>query len=334
MKTDLTPTASEIDSVAPIDFELLKSGVADNGPLRLSRANNPYEVSLTPTPCKCSNEGCTNELVVVSRQHGVFEMQWVISKEELLNFESLDEFFNHVASGKLQDSRGERMIAEEHIDRIFCKLDDFAHEIGCPCPTCLAPRVNEDARNMFLLSQLSSLLAERQGLLDDARSWDNENLAIENQKEESGEDESGRLEEWIEDAFEIGYALGRNFSEYSGRAKIEPLAMLGVTAQETKAKREAAAGQKSRELRENRRADLLDKMEAIAKRSPDIVRLGPETVAKLAIEDCIKGDPALWSVGRGQVSEYLGEMRRGGAPGEADAAMKVRYEALFGGKTA
>lgn len=87
-----------------------------------------------------------------------------------------------------------------------------------------------------------------------------------------------------------------------------------------------AGSEKSAQARDTRRSDLMRAMEKVAKNNPDICELGPETVAKLAIKICADESPALWKQGRGQVSEYIGEIRRGEAGGD----LKARFEAMFG----
>jgi hypothetical protein len=107
----------------------------------------------------------------------------------------------------------------------------------------------------------------------------------------------------------------------------------GVEAEATRAiemRKKAGEGgsRKSAQAREARRANLLAKIEFLSARSPDILKFGQEAVAKLACEDCAKEDPNLWTQGRGQVFDYLGEIRRG----EAGLDMKNRFEAIFGSK--
>lgn len=325
-KDKLVPSVIKLD--APIDFTILKREVAENGPLRISRPNSPYVVYLTPTPCRCGVESCEAELVMVSRQHGFFEMQWVLSKEDLLEFDSIDSFYEYVVMGNIQDSRGERMIIERHIDRVWSKIEKSPHDLSCACADCLAIKIGEDARNYFMLSQLSNLLIERDDLLRDAREWDDDNT-----NQESGSDIAdecgGRLEDWIESALEIGYALGRNFSEYSGKAQIEPLAKLGLEAKFIKEKREIEAGKKSRRMKEERRSVLFRQIETLVSRNPDIAKFAsPDMVAKFALEECVKINPRMWKQGSGQIKEYLADIRCGNAGPE----MQKRYQAIFGNK--
>ena len=90
------------------------------------------------------------------------------------------------------------------------------------------------------------------------------------------------------------------------------------------------AGEKGRArstaARAARRAALIDTMEEVAKRNPDMVRVGAAAFAQLAVNACSEADPGLWSQGRGQVDEYLGEISRG----EAGADLQTRYAAIFG----
>jgi hypothetical protein len=58
------------------------------------------------------------------------------------------------------------------------------------------------------------------------------------------------------------------------------------------------------------------------------MRLGQDSLVQLALETAEESDPYLWRQGKGQVQEYLGEIRRG----EAGDAMKARYFALFPAK--
>ena len=97
---------------------------------------------------------------------------------------------------------------------------------------------------------------------------------------------------------------------------------------EMRKKAGVAGSEKSALARETRRSALMDEMEALTARNPDFAKLGVETVAKLALGTCTDKAPALWKQGRGQVAEYIGEIRRG----EAGQEMKARYEKIFGAK--
>jgi hypothetical protein len=103
---------------------------------------------------------------------------------------------------------------------------------------------------------------------------------------------------------------------------------LAVKAIETRQKAGQAGSVKSAEARGARRAALLVEMEGLVRRNPDIVPIGDEQIAKLAVTKAKEANPALWRQGQGQVSEYIGELRRG----EAGPEMQGRYQALFGSK--
>lgn len=101
-----------------------------------------------------------------------------------------------------------------------------------------------------------------------------------------------------------------------------------VTSME-RAKRAGAAGsERSAQNRQKRQLALIAEMERFAARNPDMVKLGPDAVVSLVIEACAEKEPTLWRQGRGQVNEYLGEIRRG----EAGEELRARFEALFGVK--
>lgn len=89
-----------------------------------------------------------------------------------------------------------------------------------------------------------------------------------------------------------------------------------------------SGSKKSAQARNLRRVSIMDAMEKVCQRNPDIAKLGEAPLSKLALREAIKKDASLWSQGRGQVQEYLGEIRRG----EAGQDLQVRYVALLGRK--
>lgn len=103
------------------------------------------------------------------------------------------------------------------------------------------------------------------------------------------------------------------------------------TAAKTIATRQKAGQSGSRQsaqAKAKRRAALFEKISLLIERNPDIAKFGDEAVAKLAVEDCKNENPSLWKQGRGQVSDYLGEIRRG----DGGPDMQKRYQAIFGSK--
>lgn len=104
----------------------------------------------------------------------------------------------------------------------------------------------------------------------------------------------------------------------------------GVEAEATKAmEMRKKAGEKGKEAsskaRTSRIASLLDGMEKVALRNPDICALGVKSLATLGLKEAERENPSLWAQGRGQAEEYLGEIRRG----EAGKGFQSRYHALF-----
>lgn len=125
------------------------------------------------------------------------------------------------------------------------------------------------------------------------------------------------------------YVLRDDFSAGYLLKDIEQLSM-GVEAEAAKslAMREKAGqegSKKSRQLRGKRIASLMDNVEAIVARNPDIARLGIGPVSQLAVQAAKIADPKLWGQGKGQIDEYLGEIRRG----EAGPELKKRYLKIF-----
>lgn len=89
-----------------------------------------------------------------------------------------------------------------------------------------------------------------------------------------------------------------------------------------------SGSRKSTQARNLRRTSILEAMEEVCQRNPDIASLGEEPISELALHEAIQKDASLWSQGKGQVREYLGEIRRG----EAGADLQARYATLFGSK--
>lgn len=98
-----------------------------------------------------------------------------------------------------------------------------------------------------------------------------------------------------------------------------------IKSLEMRRKAGAKGSAKSAASRAARRNALIAAMESTAKRNPDIAKLGPKAMAELALPVCIENNPSIWSQGRGQVEEYLGEIRRG----EAGDELQARYLVIF-----
>ncbi|GHE02333.1 hypothetical protein GCM10008024_21370 [Allgaiera indica] len=124
-------------------------------------------------------------------------------------------------------------------------------------------------------------------------------------------------------------------NEFAAGYLLRDLEMLvdGVEAEATSSverrrKATTRSGEKSKESRMKRINALLDRMTEIVESNPIAARFDPEAVAKMAGEDCAVAQPKLWQQGKRQISEYLGEIRRGEAGGE----LKARYYRLFAAK--
>lgn len=89
-----------------------------------------------------------------------------------------------------------------------------------------------------------------------------------------------------------------------------------------------SGSKKSTQARHLRRSSIMDAMEEVCQRNPDIAHLGEAPISELALREAIQKNAPLWSQGKGQVQEYLGEIRRG----EAGPDLQSRYVALFGSK--
>ncbi|MFV1592634.1 hypothetical protein VWZ88_08680 [Phaeobacter sp. JH20_36] len=126
------------------------------------------------------------------------------------------------------------------------------------------------------------------------------------------------------DEFKAGY-LWRDLECITSGIELEALKAI-----EMRQKAGKKGSQSSAKARNRRILSLLIGMEATARRNPDIIKLGITPLAELGLVGAIEADPKLWSQGRGQMEEYLGEMKRG----EAGKDIQARYLALLPAKTA
>lgn len=123
----------------------------------------------------------------------------------------------------------------------------------------------------------------------------------------------------IQDDFSSGYLLRELMAVCSGVDFI-------ATQSEEMRRRAGESGSKaSRAARSKRRLHLMEYVETVARRNPDILSLGEAAILALAVKAASENDPLLWRQGSGQAKEYLDEIRRG----EAGDKMKARYHRLF-----
>jgi hypothetical protein len=108
--------------------------------------------------------------------------------------------------------------------------------------------------------------------------------------------------------FTQGFLLARLISEYFTRFEIGPLAVKGLASEGAQERRTSASGQRSNQKKHLRIEMLLTRMEYLISRDPVVARFGLKEVAKVALEDCIGGDPNLWRQGKKQLDQYLDEM--------------------------
>ncbi|MEB3418945.1 hypothetical protein ACFSDD_13240 [Salipiger marinus] len=299
---------SELDGKAEIDFEALSSAIKTHGPLRLAKPGLPYIVTIDIQTCMCGDGACQNKLVPIWRTHGVFTMHWLLSQEEVEEYPCLDDLLDAAIGANIIDSRGERLIIEMQADQEFNAEYHDVPRLTCICASCAAAVGQPTLSMQMLLSQLSRLLAERDYAIEEA--------------DQSFGDEAA---EFTSQVFDFGFAAGRIYSEMSVKQSIEADALEGLKSLETKKKRSKAAGDRSAQDRQARRTQILEGMENLVALNPALVRIKSLDVAKIAADDAAKDSPKLWRQGKGQIEEYLGEIRRG----EAGEDLKLRLKAIF-----
>jgi hypothetical protein len=76
---------------------------------------------------------------------------------------------------------------------------------------------------------------------------------------------------------------------------------VALTSLETRRQAGARGGAKSAESRQRRMSSLMDAVEYVASRNPDVVKLGEEALGHLALESAVETDTRLWNQGKNQV---------------------------------
>lgn len=299
---------SDVSSEGPINLELLFDETQKLGPVRCKIPSSPYEVYIGVYPCGCESEDCNELVVIVWRKGGLFDMRWIVSTEELLSYDNLGHFLEIVVHFGLNDSHGERLLIEGDIADAFGEEYAADPTPPCYCSHCVEQFGKGEVWRKMVLAQLAQYVRERSEYLATA-------------EEEGGE--GGRA--FAEMGFDLGYSMGRIYSEYQTRTNMEPHALSGREFERLKFKRAKSAGEKSASMRLQRMSHLLLHMEKLASENPALLRIGPNHLAKLACEDATAENPALWVQGGGQLEEYVGRIRRG----EAGDDQRTRYFTLF-----
>ncbi|WP_298922652.1 hypothetical protein [uncultured Roseobacter sp.] len=103
--------------------------------------------------------------------------------------------------------------------------------------------------------------------------------------------------------FRLGFSVGRLFSSAQNLATLEPDADRAM--QYEKSYRERGKKGKSKDRRAKRLDHLFAHIQKLVNVNPDLSRMKPIEVAKLALSDAVEEDPDLWSQGQGQLEVYL-----------------------------
>lgn len=199
-----------IDIYAPIDVAQLFSETTEKGPLRMHNASSPFEVLISVQRCVCEFEGCQELVVAVWRRNGLLTRHWLLSTDELLSFETLDNFRHAVTLGAMYDPRGETLLMQM---QIFNEFNKPYFEIGdpfCSCQSCAEAIGIEALTRKAMLNDMALDLQERDQLLDFAREHGDNNT-----------------EEMVRRAFEAGFSFARSVGEYMVKQSIEPSAVRG-----------------------------------------------------------------------------------------------------------
>lgn len=120
--------------------------------------------------------------------------------------------------------------------------------------------------------------------------------------------------------FAIGFSVGRLFSSAQNLATLEDKAIQADRYK--KSYRERGRKGKSSDIKAERADAILSRMEQLQAENPAFGRLQPKVLGGLALEDCAKSNPSLWTQGMGQLDNYLTLLA-------SDRRFKARFDRLF-----
>jgi len=341
-KEELTDKSNEpflcaLDCDAEIDFEVVKEEIYQKGPLLISMGDSGGAFSINISPCQMSSEknSCC-EIITVMVISGFTSLTTSVEKEDLLSSKSLVHFSQRFLSRPLEFfcPSGEQQFIESEIKRVFAfnPMDVYRQEISIEeiRKSIVAANIEDksDVWSAVLLEQVFKLLLEHRYVRSEAIEADLEDDGGE-QRERIDEEISGQetetdefiFEEYFDSVYRLGFLTGRLISEYFVRNEIESLARLGNKSIEDQEKRVKQSGKVSSDKKHQRINALLGQLETLFKDNPALSRLHIENVAQIALQDAIESKPRLWSQGKGQLKEYLEEMR-------VDIKYAKRFKAL------
>ncbi|MEO1407632.1 MAG: hypothetical protein AAFV54_14245, partial [Pseudomonadota bacterium] len=110
-------------------------------------------------------------------------------------------------------------------------------------------------------------------------------------------------DERAECIFKLGFGVGRLFSSAKNIATLEPDARRAD--EYARSYRERGRKGRSKDRKTKRLEHLFGHIKALVEANPALSRMKPIEVARLAVSDAAKAEPALWSQGAGQLEAYL-----------------------------
>lgn len=272
------------------------------------------------------------EVITIIIVSGFTSLTTLIEKEALLASTSLVHFSQRFLSRPLEffSPSGEQQFIESEFKRVFSvdPMDVYFQKVSIKevRKKISAANVEEssDIWSAVLLELVFKLLLEARHVRSEAieADMDEEDEGDQKSSNDSTETEEFRFEEYFDSIYRLGFLTGRLISEYFIRNEIEPLAQLGKQTKEVQQKRTEQSGKVSSDKKHQRIDALLTNLEALFEENPALSRMHIEKTAPLAMQDALNQNPTLWRQGKGQMKEYIDEMR-------ADLRYAKRFNALF-----
>ncbi|MEL7453001.1 MAG: hypothetical protein AAGJ50_06470 [Pseudomonadota bacterium] len=236
------------------------------------------------------------ELYLALEQHGPL----VIAGPKVdVMFVPLDgEFDGHVMALR-QSGRNVR--------RFLVRSDSFGDEFG-GFQGCVDRILSNNAIGIEIelkhLQDIAEALDLAPNEIDPERSYDRLEIDIIAALQMWGYAEQMAAEDEAKDfVFALGFCVGRLFSSAQNLATLEPDAVKARQYESSYGERGLKG--KSKDRREKRLEHLFAHICKLVNANPDLSRMKPKEVARVALADACSNDPQLWTQGKGQLDSYL-----------------------------
>ena len=309
---DLEP--SDYDLNGPIHYENLKAEISAKGPIQQVYPELRTKWLLNITPCQCHEEECLNHVITLSQIGGASTLTTSIDKEQMLECESLGNFFTQFIHNPFgfYSSGGERQIVEAEIEANFgfAPLDMYLGKISpenFPETIKLSPACKEDFLRVHTLQSILALLLRHRAVMKDLGQIDV------SEKLETLFESSEGFRDCLREIYDLGFLTGRLISEHFIKTDLEPLFEKGVAA-------EKAAHLKGKKSGSDKRKR--ERLEAFFSAIEKVHSNNPDMTEQMVFEVAFSSSIPKGAQGSGQFENYSTEVR-------STEPYKSRYQMLF-----